>query len=72
LAAVFAGSIIVALTLKKLTLAWDRGFELVFAVSPAVGIAAALKAYWKRRNVLAFAAGVASAAAAFYLISIIL
>ena len=72
LAAVFVGSIIIALALKKLTPAWDRGFELVFALSPAVGVAAALKAYWKRRNVLAFGAGAASAAAVFYLISIIL
>ncbi len=72
LAAVFVGSMIIALALKKMTPAWDRGFELVFAVSPAVGVAAALKAYWKRSNVLAFVAGAAVAAASVCLFSIIL
>jgi len=65
--AVFGGSFLVALVLQRLTPTWDRALELVFAASPAVGIAAALKVYWKRRKIIAYALG-AAAAAAFVLL----
>lgn len=63
LAAVFVGSIILTLTLKYLTPSWHRGLAFAFAVSPAVGIGAALKVYWKGRNIAAFGVGAAFAAA---------
>jgi mannose/fructose/N-acetylgalactosamine-specific phosphotransferase system component IIC len=60
--AVFGGSFLVAQVLGRLTPTWDRALELAFMASPAVGIAAALKVYWKRRNVLAYGLGAAAAA----------
>ncbi|HUV86253.1 MAG TPA: PTS sugar transporter subunit IIC [bacterium] len=63
LAATFVGSIILTLTLKHLTPSWYRGLAFAFAVSPAVGIGAALKVYWKGRNIAAFGVGAAVAAA---------
>jgi mannose/fructose/N-acetylgalactosamine-specific phosphotransferase system component IIC len=58
---VFGGLFLVALVLQRLTPACDRALELVFAISPAVGIAAALKVYWKRRKIIAYGLGAAAA-----------
>ncbi len=66
---VFIGSMVVTLILRNLTPSWRDGLELAFAVSPAAGIAAALKTFWKGRNVLAFGAGVAVAAVTALLFS---
>lgn len=67
--AVFAGSFLVGLILEQLTPAMHRGLALAFTASPAVGIAAALKVYWKRRNVLAYGVGAAAAAGLTLLLS---
>jgi mannose/fructose/N-acetylgalactosamine-specific phosphotransferase system component IIC len=71
LVALAAGSFVVALALRQLTPAMHRGLELAFIVSPAVGIAAALKVYWKRRNVLAFGLGAAASAGLTALFSVL-
>jgi len=60
--AVFVGSFLVAWGAQRLTPAMHRGLALAFTASPAVGIAAALKVYWKRRNILAYGLGAAAAA----------
>jgi mannose/fructose/N-acetylgalactosamine-specific phosphotransferase system component IIC len=69
---VFVGSIVLTVMLRNLTPPWHKGLELAFAVSPAVGIAAALKMLWRGRNVLAFGAGAAVAAAAAFLFSLLI
>jgi len=68
---VFVGSLVLAVMLRNLTPRWHEGFELAFVVSPAVGIAAALRMLWKARNVWAFAAGAAVAAGAAFLFSLL-
>jgi len=70
LLALVGGSLLVALALQRLTPTLHRGLELVFTASPAVGIAAALKVYWKRRNVLAYGLGAAAAAGLILLLSV--
>jgi mannose/fructose/N-acetylgalactosamine-specific phosphotransferase system component IIC len=60
------------LALRYVTPVWHRGLELAFVISPAVGIGAALKVYWKARNLAAFAVGVAAAAAAAFLFSFLI
>jgi mannose/fructose/N-acetylgalactosamine-specific phosphotransferase system component IIC len=60
---VFVGSAVVALALRHVTPGWFRGLEFAFVISPAAGIGAALKTYWKARNLAAFAVGAAAAAA---------
>lgn len=69
--AVFLGSLLVAQVLQRLTPNWDRALGLVFAASPAVGIAAALKVYWKKRNVLAYGLGAAAAAGVALLLMVL-
>lgn len=69
--AVFGGLFLVAQVLQRLTPSWDRGLELVFAISPAVGIAAALKVYWKRRKIIAYGLGAAAAAAIALLLMVL-
>lgn len=72
LAAVFAGSIAVTWALTRAMPAWYRGFELAFVISPAVGIGAALKVFWKGRNLAAFAVGAAAAAVVAFLFSFVI
>ncbi len=61
LVAVFVGSVALTLALKYVTPDWHRGLEMAFLISPAVGIGAALKVYWKGRNLAAFGAGAVAA-----------
>jgi mannose/fructose/N-acetylgalactosamine-specific phosphotransferase system component IIC len=61
LAALVSGSLLVAAALFRFTPPLHRGMELAFATSPAVGIAAALKVYWKRRKLVAYGVGAAVA-----------
>jgi mannose/fructose/N-acetylgalactosamine-specific phosphotransferase system component IIC len=72
LVAVFVGSAVLGVVLPRVPEAWYRGFELAFVVSPAVGLAAALRTYWKRRNAIAFAVGAAAAALALVVFTIAL
>jgi mannose/fructose/N-acetylgalactosamine-specific phosphotransferase system component IIC len=72
LATVFVGSVVLALLLRHITPGWSRGLEFAFVISPAAGIGAALKTYWKFRKLTAFTIGVAAAAAVLYLFSLVL
>jgi PTS system mannose-specific IIC component/fructoselysine and glucoselysine-specific PTS system IIC component len=72
LVAVFVGSIALALALTQVTPALQRGLDLAFVISPAVGIGAALKVYWKGRNLAAFGVGAAAAAVVAFLFSFLI
>ncbi|UCH78343.1 MAG: PTS sugar transporter subunit IIC, partial [Candidatus Coatesbacteria bacterium] len=72
LVAVFLGAAVLGVVLPRVPEAWYRGFEVAFVVSPAVGVAAALRTYWRRRNALAFAVGAAAAALALTIFTIAL
>lgn len=71
LVAVFVGSAVLGLLLPHVPEGWYRGFELAFFVSPAVGLAAALRTYWRRRNAVAFAVGVGAATLALAVFAVV-
>ncbi len=72
LATVLVGSLILALVLQHMMPGWSRGLEFAFVISPAAGIGAALKTYWKLRKLTAFAIGAVAAAAVIYLFALVL
>jgi mannose/fructose/N-acetylgalactosamine-specific phosphotransferase system component IIC len=72
LVTIFVGSVVLAFVLKHATPPLHRGLEFAFVVSPAVGIGAALKTYWKGRNLVAFGAGAACAVATALIFSFVI
>ncbi len=68
LVAVFVGSTILYVALPQINPILSKGAAAAFVVSPAAGIGAAVKVYWKRANVLVFAAGAGLSAAALLLL----
>ncbi|MEE8639580.1 MAG: PTS sugar transporter subunit IIC [bacterium] len=72
LVAIFVGSALLTLALRHVTPGWYPGLELAFVISPAVGIGAALKVYWKARNLAAFGVGAVVAAAVAFIFSFLI